>query len=165
MLPTDQQPIATCKSYVFLHATIVSLIKLIFYMKNKKTVHLKLQHRISKKNSFSRYLGNAKSGNVFATTFVWYCLSSRPQLFCKKGALRNFPKLTGKHLRRSVFLKNLPVGGLQLYLKETPAQVFSREFCAPNQCIKVDNSTQMITEVDLDIQRAARGNLGTSNFD
>ena len=28
-------------------------------------------------------------------------------------------------------------------------------------CIKVDNSTQMITEVDLDIQAAARGNRGT----
>ena len=32
---------------------------------------------------------------------------------------------------------------------------------APNQCIKVENSTQMITEVDLDIQTAARGNPGT----
>ena len=64
VLPTDQLPIATCTSYVFLHATAVSLIKLIFYMKNKKTVDLKFQHRISKKNSFSRSLGNAKSRNV-----------------------------------------------------------------------------------------------------
>ena len=129
MLPTDQQPIPTCKSYVFLHATTVSLIKLIFYMRNKKTIHLKLQHRISKKNSFSRYLKSAKSRKVFVTTFVWYYLRSRPEFFCKKGILRNFPKLTGKHLRRSVFLKNLQVGGLQLCFKQTPAQVFSREFC------------------------------------
>ena len=52
VLPTDQQPIATCTSYVFLHATTVSLVKLKFYIKNKKTVDLKLQQRISKKNSF-----------------------------------------------------------------------------------------------------------------
>ena len=32
---------------------------------------------------------------------------------------------------------------------------------APNQCSKVDNSTQMITEVDLDTQAAAKGNPGT----
>ena len=35
-LLTHQQAIATCTSYVVLHATTVSLIKLIFYMKNKK---------------------------------------------------------------------------------------------------------------------------------
>ena len=119
MLPTDQQPIATCTSYIFLHGTTVLLMKLIFYMKNKKTVHLKLQHRITKKNSFSRYLENDKSRNVFVTTFVWYCLSSRPELFCKKGVLRNFPKLTGKHLRRSVFLKK--------FLSQRPAALFKRD--------------------------------------
>ena len=41
---------------VFLYATTVSLIKLIFYIKNKKAVDLKLQHKISRNNSFSRYL-------------------------------------------------------------------------------------------------------------
>ena len=29
--------------------------------------------------------------------------SSRPELFCKKGIVRNFAKVTGKHLRRSLF--------------------------------------------------------------
>ena len=96
MLPTDQQPIATCMSYVFLRATTVSLIKSIFYMKDHKTVDLKLQHRISKKNLFSRYLENAKFRNV--TIFVWYYLSSRPEMFCRRVVLRNFPKLTGIHL-------------------------------------------------------------------
>ena len=38
---------------IFLYATTVSLIKLIFYIKNKKAVDLKLQHRISRNNSFS----------------------------------------------------------------------------------------------------------------
>ena len=55
-----KQSIATCTSYSFLHATTVSLIKLIFCMKNKKAADLKLQQRISKKSSFSRYLENAK---------------------------------------------------------------------------------------------------------
>ena len=40
----------------FLYATTVSLIKLIFYIKNKKAVDLKLPHRISRNKTFSRYL-------------------------------------------------------------------------------------------------------------
>ena len=40
----------------FLHATTVSLIKLIFYIKNKKGVDLKLPHRISRSKRFSKYL-------------------------------------------------------------------------------------------------------------
>ena len=68
-LPTDQQPIATCARYVVLHGAVVSLIKLIFHMKNKKKIDLKLQHRISRKNSFSRSLENAKSRNVLMQLF------------------------------------------------------------------------------------------------
>ena len=51
---------------VFLYATTVSLVKLIFYVKNKKAVDLnivtrndydfKLQYRIIRSNTFSRYL-------------------------------------------------------------------------------------------------------------
>ena len=41
---------------VFLNATTVLLIKLIFYIENKKAEDLKLEHRISRNNSFSRYL-------------------------------------------------------------------------------------------------------------
>ena len=74
--------------------------------------------------------------------------SSRPDVFCEKGVLRNFAKFTGKHLCQSLFfnkvLRNFAkftgkhqcqsllfnkVAGLQLYLKKTPAQVFSCEFC------------------------------------
>ena len=41
-------------------------------------------------------------------------------MFCKKGALRNFAKFTGKHLCQSLcnFIK-----------KETLVQVFSCDFC------------------------------------
>ena len=33
--------------------------------------------------------------------------SSRPEVFCKKGALRNFAKFTGKHLRQSLFFNKI----------------------------------------------------------
>ena len=45
-------------------------------------------------------------------------MHSRSEVFCKKGVLRNFAKLTGKQLCQSVLIK-----------KETPKQVFSSEFC------------------------------------
>ena len=44
--------------------------------------------------------------------------SSRPETFCKKDALKNLAKFTGKHLCQSLFLK-----------KETLVQLFSCEFC------------------------------------
>ena len=37
--------------------------------------------------------------------------SSRPELFCRKGALRNFAKFTGKHLYQSLFFDK--VAGLR----------------------------------------------------
>ena len=57
--------------------------------------------------------------------FVYNCKATvrinRPEVFCKKGVLRNLTKFTGKHLCQSQacnFIK-----------KETLAQVFSCEFC------------------------------------
>ena len=38
--------------------------------------------------------------------------SSRPEVFCKKGVLRNFTKFTGKHLCQSLFFNK--VAGLAL---------------------------------------------------
>ena len=69
---------------VFLYATAASLIKFIFYINNKKAVDLKLQDRIRRNNSFIRYLSPDNE-----TIFVQYYLSSRPEVFCKKGDLRN----------------------------------------------------------------------------
>ena len=43
--------------------------------------------------------------------------NSRPAVFCKKGALKNFAKFTGKYLCQSLFKK------------ETLTQVFFCEFC------------------------------------
>ena len=44
---------------------------------------------------------------------------SRTDVFCEKGVLKNFAKLTGKHLCQSLFFDNVV---------ETLAQVFSCEF-------------------------------------
>ena len=40
-----------------------------------------------------------------------YHRSSSPDVFFKKGVLRNFAKFTGKHLRQSLYFNK----GLQLY--------------------------------------------------
>ena len=51
--------------------------------------------------------------------------SSRPEVFCKKGILRNFVKFTGKHLCQGFFFNK--VTGLRparLLKKETGAGVF-----------------------------------------
>ena len=62
--------------------------------------------------------------------------SNRPDVFCKKGVLRNFTKFTGKHLCQSFFLnkvaslRRLYIENLVNFIKkETLAQMFSREFC------------------------------------
>ena len=59
--------------------------------------------------------------------------SSRPDVFCKKGVLRDFTKFTGKHLSQSFFFNK--VAGLScrpkacnFIKKETLAEVFSCEF-------------------------------------
>ena len=35
-----------------------------------------------------------------------------PEVFCKKGGLRNFAKFTGKHLRQRLFFKKKRVSGI-----------------------------------------------------
>ena len=56
--------------------------------------------------------------------------SSRPEVFCKNGVLRNFAKLTGKHLRQSLFFNKIAgIKASNFIEKETLAQVFSCEFC------------------------------------
>ena len=39
--------------------------------------------------------------------------SSRPEVFCKKGVLKNFAQFTGKHLCQGLFFNK--VAGLRLY--------------------------------------------------
>ena len=53
--------------------------------------------------------------------------SSHQRCSVRKGALRSFAKLTGKHLSQSLFLIKLQA--LLFIKKETMAQVFSCKFC------------------------------------
>ena len=55
--------------------------------------------------------------------------SSRPEVFCKKGALRNFTKFTGKHLCQGLFFNEVAALACNFIKKEGLAQVFSCEFC------------------------------------
>ena len=56
-----------------------------------------------------------------------YTITNRsgcPDVFCKKGVLRNFTKFTGKHLCQSLFFNK----ACNFIKKEDLAQVFSCEF-------------------------------------
>ena len=44
------------------------------------------------------------------------CQKQPPEVFCKKGVLRNFAKFTGKHLCQSLFLIKLQAGGTGVFL-------------------------------------------------
>ena len=54
------------------------------------------------------------------------CRSSRQEVFCKKGVLRNFAKFTGKHLCQSLFFNK--VAGLADFLrtKNTSGQLLPK---------------------------------------
>ena len=54
--------------------------------------------------------------------------SSRPEVVCKIGLLRNFAKFTGKHLYQRLLLIKLPKAWNNIK-KDTMAQEFSCEFC------------------------------------
>ena len=56
--------------------------------------------------------------------------STRPDIFCKKGVLRNFTKFTVKYLCQSLFFNKVAVEvACNFTKKETLVQVFSCEFC------------------------------------
>ena len=50
--------------------------------------------------------------------------SSRPEVFRKKGSLRNFPKFTGKHVCQSLSFNT--VGRLRLYFLENTSGGYFR---------------------------------------
>ena len=55
--------------------------------------------------------------------------SSRAEVFCKKGVLKNFTKFTGKNLCQSLFFIKLQPEACNFINKETLAHVCSCEFC------------------------------------
>ena len=63
--------------------------------------------------------------------------SSRPEVFCKKGVLRNLTKFTGKHLWQSLFFNK--AAGLRLRLTLRPATLLKRRLwhrCFPVNFVK-----------------------------
>ena len=63
----------------------------------------------------------------FIHSFIHHNRSSLPEVFCKKGVLRNFATFTGKHLCHGLYFNK--VVGLYFIKKETLAQVFSCKIC------------------------------------
>ena len=57
--------------------------------------------------------------------------SSPPEVFCKKGVLKNFAKFAGKHFCQNLFFNKILEAWrpATLFKKMTLAQVFSCEFC------------------------------------
>ena len=51
------------------------------------------------------------------------CRSSCPEVFCKKGVLRNFEKFTGKHLYQRLFFNKVAGLACNFMKKESLAQV------------------------------------------
>ena len=60
--------------------------------------------------------------------------SSCPVVFCKKGVLRNFANVTGKHLCQSLFFNKEDLLINPFINKETLTQMFSCEFCEISKC-------------------------------
>ena len=79
-------------------------------------------------SDFSWYKPRAKWGQVNQNKFR----SSCPEVFSKKGVLRNFTKFTGKHLYQSLLLNKvagLRPEGFHFIKKQTLTQVFFCKFC------------------------------------
>ena len=76
-----------------------------------------------KKNQIAglKHLENLLENNSLLMLLIHIILfrSSRPEVFCKKGIPKNFPKFTGKHLCQSLFFTK--VAGL------TPATLLKRD--------------------------------------
>ena len=66
-------------------------------------------------------------------TLLWHLLtairSSHRRCSIKNGVLKNFAKLTGKHLCQSLVFNKVADSACNFIKKETLVQVFSCEFC------------------------------------
>ena len=103
------------------------LCSCIYFMHcNQKNV--KIKHINT--NLFKDLSGNTLAWNIslILTPYNSHKESSRPEVFCKKGVLRNFTKFTGKHLCKSLFFNEVADLRPATLLKKALAQEISREF-------------------------------------
>ena len=73
--------------------------------------------------SYHSKVTSTQNKGVFSPVWVWSLVrSSHPEVFCKKGVLRNFAKFAGKHLCKSPFFNK--VAGLRpktcIFIKKRP---------------------------------------------
>ena len=61
--------------------------------------------------NFAIFTGKRLSWNLDIKNICFENICKRPEAFCEKGVLRNFAKVTGKHLCQSLFLNK--VAGLR----------------------------------------------------
>ena len=74
-------------------------------------------------------------GGGLVSEFVWGIVDrfrgSCPEVFCKKGVLKNFAKFTGKHLSQSLFLIKLqPEATTTEAAQKQPVEVFCSNRCS-----------------------------------
>ena len=81
---------------------------------------------------------------------ICYNRSSYSQMFFKIGILKNLANFKGKHQSWSLFLIKLQASGLQLYWKETLAQVFSCGICMILKSAFFDGTLSTAASVQLD---------------
>ena len=70
-------------------------------------------------NKFPLYFPDKNDQFLLQESLGAFCLSSRPEVFCEKCALKNFAKLIGKHLWWSLFFDEVVVFGSAALLKKT----------------------------------------------
>ena len=82
--------------------------------------------------------------------------SSRPEVFCKNGVLRDFAKFTGKNLRHFVpcnFIK-----------KETLAQVFSCKLCEiSKKTFFIEHFWWLLLNGDINYKKSERDQIKSNN--
>ena len=97
-----------------------SLFNKIAGLMNCSFIKRSTQGRCFPDNFFIEISASFKSFFI-VKSYITGSWSSHPRYSIRKGVLRNFAKLTGKHLCQSLFFNKVK--------KETLSQVFSCEFC------------------------------------
>ena len=77
---------------------------------------------------FRRYRKRSVASMKWVNCWKTLVRRSHPEVFCGKGVLRNFAKVTGKHLFQSLFFNKVAGFSLQLYLKRDSSTDVSCEF-------------------------------------
>ena len=98
------------------------------FVKKPTTVKTSRENDLTKEQFFFR---NSKLRNGMASSKKKERKnrSSRPEVFYRKGVLRNFVKFTGKQLCHSPFFNKVAGLACNFIKKETLALVFSCKFC------------------------------------